>query len=113
MPQVPVDLKDFIEWLGNPLIIGVLVSILLERWSGFQNLEADQKRVISFSITFGLGVATFVLRTYTPQLWIDTLAPFFNAGMLAVLPFIAGELFHKLTTPKTDPGLVVDFTPEK
>lgn len=53
----PTDPLEFIKWLASPIAWGLIVTLVLERWSYFQGLTSKQKKWGAF---LGFIVLAFV-----------------------------------------------------
>ena len=101
----PTDLGLFVAWLGSPLAVGIIVSMLLEKQSWWQIAPSWLPDIIKRNWPRVKRVATFILQAGLPSLaaWIVGVVPppywtqgqiYLNFALLGAVEWVGGDLFH-------------------
>jgi len=65
--ELPVTFKDFLVFLGSPVFLGIVISILLVKWAWFNSLGDKSKFWIVGAICLVLPIASRALTLYLPE----------------------------------------------
>ena len=88
------EIRDVLVWIMGGLGSTVIVSYLVERWTWFQNLRSDVKKLYSTLAATVLSLVAFAVYTYVPaEVWV-VLTPWWQivVGVFAVN--YGMEIFH-------------------
>jgi len=114
MDQI-TDLREFLTFLslgGAAIAAQVVVGILLEKAVWFQALTAAARLTITIGLAAVLGLASALVVNLTPPATLQALQPYFLSVVLAVAPFIGGELAHRfLKRPAVTQTTVTSVAP--
>jgi hypothetical protein len=93
-----ISWEQFLRWAsepsGIPLIVGTLMSVLLEYWPKFGTWKPKMKRAVFFGLSLAIPLLAAVLGIVTlgwPMTWEATFWPALVAGVMA---FGSGTLSH-------------------
>lgn len=111
-----LNLKEFLTFLslgGAAVATQVLVSILVEKAAWFQALSEAGRLALTVGLAAVLGVVATLIVNLTPPETLQALQPYFLSVVLAVSPFIGGELAHRfLKKPPVTQTTVTSVAPE-
>jgi hypothetical protein len=86
--EIP-EAVDFLWFLASPvgaIVVGIVVSMRLERWSWYQAQNDELKRVLAYGITLAVATGAYALARWVPATFWEAAAPFW---MIVVVCFFA------------------------
>lgn len=82
-PPISVEeippIQEFLSFVASPVgavIVGAVVSMYLERWQWYNAQGDETKRLIAYGLTAFVAIAAYVLVTYVPPSFWQSLAPY-------------------------------------
>lgn len=64
--ELPSSFQAFLTWIGSPVFIGIIISVLLVRWEWFVNLSNQAKFWIVGGVSMFLPILSRALILYLP-----------------------------------------------
>lgn len=93
-----LDLKQFLTFLslgGAAVATQVVISIVAEKTVWFQKLTDAGRLAVTLGAAIFIGLAATLILQLTPAATLTALQPYFLTVVLAVAPFIGGEVAHR------------------
>jgi hypothetical protein len=90
-------LNDFLMWLVGSAGASAVASWVLERIPAYAKIAvAETKRWIFFGACVILSIGAYVVVTYVPASFLESLAPFFGLVAATFISVFTGSGFHKI-----------------
>lgn len=96
---LPTDLNKVLQDLstgGAAILVAVIFSWLAEQWPAFGAQPPMVKFAEQAAASGGLGVGSWYLITYQPEL-VTQLAPIFAILVMSLAPVILNQVWHAVT----------------
>lgn len=110
---MPGDLGSLLTFLGSAGGIGIVLSIIAESGTWFQNLSSGQKIGVLLGAALVCGFGSHYAIKYIPAGIIDQLNEPYQVLQMTVGIFLASKIYHAIadsTTPAALPSTTVTIT---
>lgn len=98
------SVSEFLAWIISGGGSVVIVSYLLERWSWFQSLSSDQRRVVSILFSALLAIGAYFGVQYIPPDVLEELDPIFRIIVGIVGAYGVGQVAHLIDPARKPKG---------
>jgi hypothetical protein len=99
---IPSELNEFLIWLGSPIVVGFVLSWLLERLDMWQGLNANAKQLILIGVSIGLPAVSKLLQDNLSTELIEQLQPWWEIIVVGLGIYFASQAAHILRKSRQD-----------
>lgn len=91
---LPATLGEFFTWFGSTLVIGSVISWVLQNWAWFKEQRSEVKVILLIVIAVGMGVLSQFAIKYVPAGVVEELQPYYQVVLTGVVIVLNALGFH-------------------
>jgi hypothetical protein len=108
--EIP-PITEFLAFIASPagaVIVGAVVSMYLERWDWYNAQGAEPKRLIAYGLTALVAIAAYVLVTYVPSSFWNTLAPYWVIAAFTAFSIFGNQGWFQLAIRRSKAQVAIN-----
>jgi len=94
--ELPATFADFLSLIGSPIFIGVILSVILVRWTWFVNLSNKAKFWIVGAVSILLPIISQALVLYLPTGVSAFLEQWYPTVVIGMGVWMSSQVWNKL-----------------
>jgi len=94
--DIPTNLNDFFIWIGSPLVVGAVLSLIAERvWPLLPaEFPGGVKHALVIVASIGLPLLSKLLQDSVPPETIEALNPWWQAIVAGLMVYLTTQAAH-------------------